>query len=426
MIEVFGARVRQARLLRRMTATAVVQAMGWSGARQSKVEKSSTVSMSVDDVAALAALFRFPTQFFSSEPQSRVSASELLFRAPKSMTVGEQDFLATFAALAGDFLGDLDGMSKLPPVRIPSVVDEGPCKTPIPAAAAQLRDAMGLEPDEPLDDLMYEAERLGAPVIVRRRTPGEWESEFAATPGPGRARDEKHLGYSSWVGRHRDRPLVVLRATESWERTRFTVAHELGHLVLHSRAFCSIDASQELEANRFATELLAPVSAVASELPQAMSLLNLKPLKDKWGISLGSLIRHLRDSGLIDEARAKMLTTQLYARINPDTGHTWGMTEPGWMDRQAERPRLVRKWVERCYGGASVAMLATAPSMIFPSDLLGWFLTTQRAAPATDRHPVATASSAAGMDRPAPDSAPHVVRLEDFRRDKAANRVGRD
>jgi Zn-dependent peptidase ImmA (M78 family)/transcriptional regulator with XRE-family HTH domain len=414
MIEVFGARVRQARVLRRMTATLAVEATGWSNARQSKIEKSPTIWLSSEDVDRLAALFRFPARFFSSEPQSRVSASELLFRAPKSMTVGEQEFLATFASLAGDFLGDLDGCSKLPPVRIPSVVDEGPRRTPIAAAAARLREVMGLEPDEPLDDLIYEAERLGTPVIVRRRAPGEWESDFAATPG--RARDEKHLGYSSWVGRHRDRPLMVLRETESWERTRFTVVHELGHLVLHSRAYCSVNSGEEQEANRFATELLAPVAVIAPELPRVMSLLNLKPLKDKWGISLGSLIRHLRDSGLIGEARAKMLTTQLHSRINPDTGHTWGMTEPGWKDRAVERPRLLRKWVERCYGGASVPMLAARESMIFPSDLLDWFLATQRSAPAGDRHPAAATIGSPSAESPLPDSGSRVIRLEDFRR----------
>lgn len=60
----------------------------------------------------------FPWRIFTSEPQTRVSAAELLFRAPKSMTVGEQDFLATFASLAGDFLTDLDGRSKLPPAAM--------------------------------------------------------------------------------------------------------------------------------------------------------------------------------------------------------------------------------------------------------------------------------------------------------------------
>jgi Zn-dependent peptidase ImmA (M78 family) len=416
MIEVFGARVRQARLLRRMTATSVVEATAWSNARQTKIEKSPMTWLEDADVERLAGLFRFPAGFFSSQPQSRVTAGELLFRAPKSMTVGEQEFLATFASLAGDFLGDLDAVSKLPPVKIPAVVDDGPRKTSIAAATARLREAMGLEPDEPLDDLIYEAERLGAPVIVRRRVAGEWESEFAATPG--RARDEKHLGYSSWVGRHRDRPLLVLRETESWERTRFTVAHELGHVVLHSRAYCSVSSRDEQEANRFATELLAPAAAIASELPTVMSLLNLRPLKDKWGLSLGSLIMHLRDTGLIDGARAKMLTTQLHSRINPATGHTWGMTEPGWKDRQPERPRLLRKWVERCYGAASVPMLAARESMTFPPDLLDWFLATQRPAPEADRHPVAATIGAPTSGAPAADVGTRVIRLDDFRRDR--------
>ena len=135
MIEVFGARVRQARLLRRMTATSVVEATGWSNARQTKIEKSPTIWLDSGDVDRLAALFRVPARFFSSEPQSRVSVGELLFRAPKSMTVGEQEFLATFASLAGDFLGDLDAQSKLPPVMIPSVLNEGPRRTSIAVSA---------------------------------------------------------------------------------------------------------------------------------------------------------------------------------------------------------------------------------------------------------------------------------------------------
>src|SRR5438445_284545 len=140
MIEVFGTRVRQARLLRRMTATSVVEATGWSNARQSKIEKSPTIWLDDADIERLSGLFRFPSQFFSSEPQSRVAAGELLFRAPKSMTVGEQEFLATFASLAGDFLSDLDSQSKLPPVRIPVVVDEVPRRRSIAASGARLRE----------------------------------------------------------------------------------------------------------------------------------------------------------------------------------------------------------------------------------------------------------------------------------------------
>ncbi|WGI36015.1 MULTISPECIES: ImmA/IrrE family metallo-endopeptidase [Mycolicibacterium] len=399
-----------------MTAKSVVEAAGWSPARQSQIEKAQIIRLDDADVELLAGLFRFPEAFFDSEPQTRVSAGELLFRAPKSMTVGEQDFLATFASLAGDFLSDLDGRSKLPPVKIPTMAPEELTHRSIAAAAARLRAAMGVDHDEPLDDLMYEAERLGAPVIVRRRVAGEWESEFAASPSPAPARDEKHLGYSSWVGRMRDRPLIVLRDSDSWERTRFTIAHELGHLVLHSHAYCSVSPADELEANRFATELLAPAAAIADEVPRLLSLLNLRPLKDKWGLSLGSLIMHLRDSQLIPADRAKALTTQLHSRINPATGHTWGMTEPGFDDRAPERPRLLRKWVERCYGGASVPMLAARETMIYPADVLDWFLATQRPAPASERQPVAASVGAVRTPAPAAAAPSPVVRLDDFRK----------
>ncbi|MCH2221685.1 MAG: helix-turn-helix domain-containing protein, partial [Dechloromonas sp.] len=72
MTEVFGARVRQARLLRRMTATSVVESVGWTNHRQTKIEKSPTIWLDDADVERLAALFRFPARVFSSEPQSRV------------------------------------------------------------------------------------------------------------------------------------------------------------------------------------------------------------------------------------------------------------------------------------------------------------------------------------------------------------------
>ncbi|CPT79232.1 Uncharacterised protein [Mycobacteroides abscessus] len=46
---------------------------------------------------------------------------------------------------------------------------------------------------------------------------------------------------------------------------------------------------------------------------------------------------------------------------------------------------LLRKWVERCFSGASVPMLAARESMIYPADVLDWFLVTQRPAPESER-----------------------------------------
>ena len=166
--------------------------------------------------------------------------------------------------------------------------------------------------------------------------------------GPAGLLTEKHLGCSARTGEYRERPLVLLRALDSWERTRWTVAHEIGHLLLHRYGDVSDD--QEREASRFASELLAPAEVLAKEVPPVPTLSDLVDAKVKWRISLGALIIHLRESKLIDEVRADTLQRQLYTRINSETGHTWGKTEPGWNARTPERPRLLRRWMEECYG----------------------------------------------------------------------------
>ncbi|HZH04965.1 MAG TPA: ImmA/IrrE family metallo-endopeptidase, partial [Myxococcaceae bacterium] len=61
-----------------------------------------------------------------------------------------------------------------------------------------------------------------------------------------------------------DVPVVTIRASDARVRQRFTLAHEIGHLMLHERGqhfrdknFLSGDP-REIEANRYAAELLMP------------------------------------------------------------------------------------------------------------------------------------------------------------------------
>lgn len=371
--EVFGARVRQARILRRMTSRAVMIEMGWKGARQTRLEQSEVADLEVADVKRLADVLRFPVEFFATRPVSRVEPSQLLFRAPKSTTVAERQYLAQFAAGVGDFLETLNARWQLPPVKLPDLRHG----TDLVEAARKVRARLGVELDAPIRHLTYDVERCGVPVVLRlRRSKSTGDLEWGSPEQPR----EKHIGYSTRVGEFSERPLIALRAVESWERTRWTVAHEVGHLVLHADGVSSED--QEEQASRFASELLAPTAAVAAEVPQIPSLMNLVPLKMKWGVSIGALVRHLHDSDLIDPRRYEMLSRQLYTRINPQTGHTWGRTEPGWDERDPERPRLMAKWVERCFNAATVAMLAPQ-GLIWPQDLLEDFLAGQRPAPAT-------------------------------------------
>lgn len=383
-VEIFGLRVRQARLMRRLTAKSVMEAVGWSGARLSRLERAETTHVSADELAALMDVLRVPALFFTSVPVCHVEPDQLLFRAPKSTTETEKNRMAQFIALSGDFLLEMNGRHKLPPVQISPAPDPDPV-----AAALHARQCLGVERDAPIGDLTHLLERGGIPVVMRYERFGG-----SAPEDNSRGRLEKHLGCSTWVGEFRERPLIVLRELDSWERTRWTLAHELGHLILHTNA-AELTDDHEDQASRFASEFLAPFAAVSQSVKTALSLLSLLPVKQKWGISVGALLRHFHDSGALDTERYDMLRTQLYTRINADTGFTWGRTEPGWDDRKPERPRLMSKWIEFAFGVSSPEAL-TAHRVMWPLDMLQEFLVGQRMAVAASSAPAPLVTRSSG------------------------------
>ena len=130
-------------------------------------------------------------------------------------------------------------------------------------------------------------------------------------------------------------------------RLRFSVAHELGHLLLHATR--TLD-SAEREADLFAAELLTPLDAIGPAMPPTVTLRGLTMLKSSWGVSVKSLIRRAREVGAIDQQRSTSLYRQMSAR-------GWNRVEPGYVP--VEKPRAFRKLVELAYGpGPNVQRLA--------------------------------------------------------------------
>jgi Zn-dependent peptidase ImmA (M78 family) len=104
--------------------------------------------------------------------------------------------------------------------------------------------------------------------------------------------------------------LVILNSTLSGDRERFTVADELGHLVMHDELTTSEEAEAEAEADAFAAEFLMPAAEIRVKL-RNITLQRAAQLKVVWRVAMSAIIRRARDLGVVDDRRYKSLNVSI-------------------------------------------------------------------------------------------------------------------
>ena len=88
-------------------------------------------------------------------------------------------------------------------------------------------------------------------------------------------------------------------------RSRFDLAHELGHLILHKHILRATERDQyklmEAQAHQFAGAFLLPLETFANEIRTPVLLDSLLLDKQRWGVSVAAIIMRLVALGMIDE-----------------------------------------------------------------------------------------------------------------------------
>ena len=110
-------------------------------------------------------------------------------------------------------------------------------------------------------------------------------------------------------------PLIVLNATYTPERKRFTLFHEVAHLILRFE----IGADVERLCNTFASEMLIPSSVMFIRLGnhrKSFTLEELKGLQRDYGISIEALMYKAHQHGIIDDAYFKHFNIKLNKKTN--------------------------------------------------------------------------------------------------------------
>jgi Zn-dependent peptidase ImmA (M78 family)/transcriptional regulator with XRE-family HTH domain len=180
---------------------------------------------------------------------------------------------------------------------------------------AALVRAHWLLPSGPIENLTAAIERAGAIVVHSAMGGSSVSGVTVVVPGL--------------------LPFIVLNQDQTADRLRFTLAHELGHLVMHK--FPS--PTMEKEANEFASALLMPKAEIAAAFRvRRLDMARLAALKPEWRVSMQALLYRAQSLGLIEQQRAAWLWRKFAMdRIK--------LREPASLDFAPEIPGVVSRMV---------------------------------------------------------------------------------
>jgi len=193
---------------------------------------------------------------------------------------------------------------KLPKPDVPVLDGEAEGEKP-EIAAALMRKYWGLG-EGPISNMVHLLESKGVGIF--------WLT----------TNSESIDGFSMWFDGF---PFIFLSASKTaGERVRFSLAHELAHLVLHKNQVNSGQAVDDWErierdANSFASSFHLPSNQFLAECPRYPVLSEFLPLKRRWKVSIQAMIRRGHDLNRFSPQQYK----QAYIEISR---RHWRQEEP--------------------------------------------------------------------------------------------------
>jgi len=314
---IYGERIKQVREFNGFTQTQLANAVGVKQAAISEIEYSEfTPSESL--VEKIAQYTGFLPSFFELEPSGNLSVGTLNYRARRSVSSRDETRVYQYANLLYQNIKRACLDVAMPPNRLPQLPNE-----PIKRAVKITRDELGISRNVPIKNLLKVIENNGVVVLnLPRNLP-------------------KIDAFSTWAELDEERPIIALLHGKPMDRMRFSIAHELGHLVLHQSIRPSLKLVEN-EANEFASAFLLPEVAMREEIKPPATLTSLAKLKLRWGVSIQALVMRASNLKIITQRQAKYLFTQMSMQ-------GWKTREPSNLDLKIEMPNLVRNIIESRY-----------------------------------------------------------------------------
>jgi Zn-dependent peptidase ImmA (M78 family)/transcriptional regulator with XRE-family HTH domain len=311
-------RLKEIRTVRKMTLEQLAGCIGVTKQAVSKYECGLSIPSS-DVIEKILIHLKVPRNYLNKESIPAVGRnSAFFFRALKSTKRIEKKFASVKIQWGYDTLCGINLFETLPTMNLP-VFNAG---QNIPEKASFLRNYWGIG-TAPVGNLTALLEKNGIFVFVIDT------SDF-------------HIdAYSKIIN---DIPVIVLNKHRGTPvRWRFSLAHELGHFVLHqSLSEAEFEVSNmdiETEANLFASSFLLPEESFGRSVivPKLEDFIN---LKETWGVSIATMIYRCNELGILEPQKVKTLRIQISKK-------KWRLFEPLDNKIEFEEPLYLLKQVQK-------------------------------------------------------------------------------
>lgn len=277
-----GDRLREARRFRQMSITELAESVGVSKQMISKYERNESVP-SIEVYQKIISRLEFPLKFFQQKDKFNLTDKGTFYRSRLTSTQSEKkpsEMLKKYLAVLCDLFDQY--------VEFPSLEQLEFSKNP-KEAALQLRRYWNLG-DFPIKNMMLLLEKKGFRIASINSTSEKVDA----------------FGSFSEVNGNKYYCILIDKDNNNFYRQQFSLAHELGHWVLHSNNIDPFELSpqeyrkMEEEADLFASNFLMPESSFLVDVHKVKnSLEGFISIKEKWNVSIASMLYRSRSLNIL-------------------------------------------------------------------------------------------------------------------------------
>lgn len=321
-MNIYPYRITEAREARQLNMSQLADSIGVTRQSVSRYEQGIS-SPSEFVLNKISSELQFPIGFFYKPQIDNVSNGTVFYRSLKSSEAITRSMIRVKCNWVYELYNCLTQRLILPDLNLPEL---DLLANKIPLLDDDIEDIASITRhhwklgDGPIDNMTYLLESNG--IVVSG-------SSITA---------EKTDACSEWIS---GVPIVFFdKSINSACRIRFSLAHELGHILMHSYITKEDLKDKKMldriehEANRFASAFLLPQKSFINDV-NMISLNYFLTLKKKWRVSLAAIIYRCKEINILDDNTALILRKQISVR-------KWRKKEPLDDEINIEYPQLLK------------------------------------------------------------------------------------